>query len=564
MTDIHITGGTLVDGTGAPARQADIAIEGGTVTAVAEPGGLDGTATRTIDAEGRIVTPGFVDAHTHLDAQIGWDPLATPSCWHGVTSVVIGNCGVTFAPVRGDDRAFLAEMMESVEDIPRDAILDGLPWNWESYGGYLDALDGLDKGVNVAGMVGHCAVRLYAMGERSMEDTAPTDDELRTMVDCVREAIDAGAVGFSSSRTVLHRVPDGRVVPGTHAGLEELLPLVGVLGDAGRGVFSTAACIGEQNGAGPEQSAAEVALFGELSRTSGRPVTFGLTHTWGAGDLYRRVLGFVDDENGRGARIRPQTTCRSIGVLFTIAGRTPFDRAPGWRALRDLPVDARLAVLRDPERRDALVAEADALDGVDATRLFVLEGPVARYDLDPATSLAAHAERSGTSAAAAFVDLVLRTDGAVVLTLPFLNQSLDAVADMLSDDNVMMGLADAGAHVGQIMDASQATHVLSRWVRDTGFWSIEEGVRRITSDTAATFGLADRGVVREGSAADLNVIDLDALSLPLPAFVRDLPNGAGRFVQKADGYVATIVNGTVVIEDGEHTGALPGRVLRPA
>jgi N-acyl-D-amino-acid deacylase len=559
--DLVIRSGLVVDGTGAPGQVADVALAGGRVVAV-EPG-WEGSGRREVDADGLVVTPGFVDIHTHLDAQLGWDAIGTSSCWHGVTSVVLGNCGVTFAPCRPADRAFLAEMMESVEDIPRSAILDMLPWDWEGYGGYLDWIDRLPKGLNVGGMVGHSAVRVHAMGERSLDEAPATADDLAAMCELVDEAMRAGALGFSTSRTLLHKVPDGRPVPGTWATADELLAIAGVLGRWRAGVFESASRLGERDGDDLVNTRAEVAWMGAVSRCSGRPVTFGLTQSDRRPDLYRRVVAFAKEENATGGLVRPQTTARGVGVLFALGNRTPFDRAPSWRALRDRSMHEVLGVVRDPVRRAELIADAEVHGaGVEPSQLFVLpEGP-ARYDLGPDQSLAAEADRRGVSAAAAFLELVLERRGRVLLNLPFLNQRLEAVEELLDDELVTLGLADAGAHVGQIMDASQPTFLLSYWVRERQRWSLEEAVRRLTSDTAGLFGVRDRGVLRPGAHADLNVIDLEGMVLHQPEYVHDFPNGAGRYVQRADGYVMTVVNGEAFMEGGEHTGALAGVTLR--
>lgn len=557
MFDLVIRNGTLVDGTGSPPRQADVAVKDGLVVAIGE---VDGPAARTVDATGRIVTPGFVDIHTHLDAQISWDPLGTSSCFHGVTSVVIGNCGVTFAPCRPEDRRELAEMMESVEDIPADAIMDGLSWEWETYGQYLAELDRRPKGINVGGMVGHTALRRYVMGDRAAE--VPTDADLAAMADLVDEAMAAGALGLSSSRTVLHKGADGEPIPGTYATVDELVALAEVLGRHGKGVFETAAMLGSQNGATPASTAEEIAVLAEVSRASGRSVSFGLTQTVAGGDLHRQVLELVAAANAQGADIHPQTTVRSVGVLFGLAHHSPFGGAPSWRALLDLPFEARLAAIRDPEQRAVLVAEGDGPGGIAPENLFPLDTVPADYRLDPERSLAARAAAAGTTPAALWIDLLDATDGACLLNWPFLNQTPAEVEHLLADPNVVLGLADAGAHVGQIMDASQPTWFLAHWVRDRGLYDLAQGVARLTSIPAALFAIADRGVVAEGRPADLNVIDLDALSLPIPEFHHDFPGGAGRWVQGATGYDLTVVNGVVTVEDGRHTGALPGVTLR--
>ena len=560
MHDLVIRNGSVVDGTGAPARPADVAIDGDRVVAVGE---VDGDARRVIDAEGAIVTPGFVDIHTHLDAQLAWDPIGSSSCWHGVTSVVLGNCGVTFAPCKEADREELAEMMESVEDIPADSIMSGLAWDWTSYGEYLDAVGRWPKGINVGGMVGHCAVRVHAMGDRSLSEEPATAADIEAMCALVDEAIGAGALGFSTSRTLLHRVPDGRPVPGTWAAPEELLAIAEVMGRHGRGVFEAAPRLGERDSADYEASRAEVAMMADITIASGRPLTFGLAHSFRRDDLYRRVLEFVDEGNARGANVRPQTTARGIGILFGLSHHTPFDGSRSWKRLRILSLEEKLAVLRDPASRMQLIEEgADRPGDGFLSGTYVLDDSSLDYAHDPENSLTAVAARRGVTAVEAFIDLSLETNGRVLLNYPFLNQRLEAVSEMLADPNVVMGLADAGAHVGQIMDASQPTFFLANWVRERGVFPIEEGVRRLTSDTAGLFGLTDRGVLREGSFADVNVIDLDALALKLPEYVHDFPGGAGRYVQGATGYRATVVNGRVSLEDGRHTGDLAGTLLR--
>jgi N-acyl-D-amino-acid deacylase len=561
--DLIIRNGTVVDGTGAAGKRADVAIAGDRIAAVEAD--IDARGRREIDAEGRVVTPGFVDVHTHLDAQLGWDPLPTSSCWHGITSVVLGNCGVTFAPVGEGQREFLAEMMESVEDIPRQAILEGLPWDWTSYGEYLGWLDRTPKGINAGGLVGHCALRVAAMGERSMEEQSGTADEIARMCDMAEEALRAGALGISTSRTLGHVVPDGRPVPGTWAGPDELLAFADVIRRTGRGLFEGAMRLGERDDEELTNTRAEVAMMGDISRRSGRPVSFGLVQSNRRPDLYSQVIEFTKHENERGGMVRPQTTARGIGILFGLFNRTPWDRTPAFRDLRHRPPGERLAAIRDPEVRARLIedgAQARLMAGPDM--LFVLpEGP-ARYDCRAEDSLAAHATRRGVSPVEAFLDLALATDGAVLLNMPILNQRLEAVEEMLDDPLVTLGLADAGAHVGQIMDTSQPTFLLTYWVRERQRWTIEEAVRRLTSDTADLFGFTDRGVLRPGAYADVNVIDFENLTLPPPEFVHDLPNGAGRYIQGASGYDCTIVNGEVFMEGGAHTGALAGRVVRSA
>ncbi len=559
--DLIIRGGTVVDGTGVPPRTADVAIEGDRIV---EIGRVDGSALREVDADGLVVTPGFVDIHTHLDAQLAWDPIGSSACWHGVTSVVLGNCGVTFAPVAPGGREVLAAMMESVEDIPAASILAGLSWNWESYGDYLEELDGLPKGLNVGGMVGHCAVRLAAMGERGMDEMPAGADDMAAMAAMVDEALSAGALGFSTSRTLLHRVPDGRNVPGTFAAPEELLAFADVLRARG-GIFEAAPAYIRFEGGSGDPVRDEVAMYGDISRAGDCDVSIGLTQVDAAPDLHLRVLAAVEAENGAGARIRPQTTSRQVGVLFGLTGRTPFDRREAWRDLGHLPLAARIASLADPSSRGTLLAEAEqsiASGQIDWTGFFPLPDSPVSHDFEPRDSVAAIASRRGVTVAEAFIDLACEMDGRRVFSWPILNQDMDEVLGMLNRDYVTLGLADAGAHATQIMDASQPTFLLTHWVRDRGAFTLEEAVRRLTSDTADLFGVAGRGRLEPGAFADVNVIDMDGLALGYPEMVADFPGGASRWTQGADGYHYTVVNGEVFMESGEHTGVLSGQMVR--
>ena len=560
MHDVVISGGMVVDGSGAEPRPADVAIDGDTIV---EVGHDVGSTRRTIDAEGRLVTPGFIDVHTHLDAQLAWDPIGTSTSWHGITSVVLGNCGMTFAPVKSGDAEFLARAMESVEDIPARSILEGMPWSWTTHGDYLRWLDSEPKGMNYAGFVGHGALRYYAMGDRSLDvDATPTDDELAVMVDLVDEAMRSGAVGFSTSRTGRHVTPDGRNVPGTWAVERELVALSSVLRRHGRGVLGCAPRF-DGEGPGTDRAESEVAIMAIMSRAAGRPFTFNLTNVLSAPNQWREVLDFVAEANATGADLRPQTTSRSIGIIFSLGHHTPFGHLPGWDVLADRSLAERVAVLRDPEVRARLIAGGDGPGGIESCREFYVLLPErgARYDCRPEDSLAAYAERAGTSAVEAYLELVDATDGAVILNWPILNQDFPAIAEMLTDPRMMLGLADSGAHVGQILDASQPTFFLTYWIRERGLMSIGQGVHQLTGRPASLFGFADRGVLREGARADVNVFDLDSMFLPLPTYTHDFPAGAGRFVQRSKGYDLTMVNGEVLMEGGEHTGALPGRPL---
>ena len=554
--DLVIRSGSVVDGTGSPAFTADIAVEGDRIV---EVGKVDSKGKREIDADGQIVTPGFVDIHTHLDAQLAWDPIASPSCWHGVTSVVLGNCGVTFAPVSKNGATVLAEMMESVEDIPAESILNGLSWNWSSYGEYLEEIAALPKGVNVGGMVGHCAVRLAAMGERSLDETPATSEDIEKMVPMVKEALDSGALGFSTSRTFLHKVPDGRFVPGTHATSEELLAFAEVLAQYKGTVFEAAPKLGGKD------SREEIKMYGDISRLAKCPVTFGLTQVDIAPQLHLQILDYVEEENSLGADIHPQTTSKHIGVLLGLSARTPFDRAEGWAEMADLPLEEKIVRISNSETREMLIKAAEErLESLplDWRKFYALpENPV-RHDLRPEESIAAKAEKRGVSIPEQWIDEALELEGKRLFILPVLNQQMEAAAEMLTRPYVTLGLADAGAHTKQIMDASQPTFFLTHWIREKEKFSLEEGIRRMTSDTADLFGVQNRGRLKQGSFADINIIDFEGMSLEYPEIVNDFPGGAGRFIQRSTGYSKTIVNGKVFMQDGEHTGALNGKMLR--
>jgi N-acyl-D-amino-acid deacylase len=518
--DIIIKGGTVVDGTGAAGRVADVGVVGDRIVTV---GTCDGSAGRVVDATGKLVTPGFVDIHTHLDAQLAWDPVGTVSCWHGVTTAIMGNCGVTFAPCKPEDRQQLAEMMESVEDIPARAILDGLPWDWQSYGEYLDSYERMPKGINVGGMVGHCSVRVAAMGDRAIDQHHASADDIARMCELVDESLQGGALGFSTSRTYLHVVPDGREVPGTWARPEELFAIGEVMGRLGKGIFECAVDNDRQlHGlvGTPDRSVIEreVAWMKELSIRTGRPVSFGFVQNRSDPTAWEYWLELVSAANAEGARIFPQTTSRGIGVLFGIANRTPFDNCSrAWRALRDLQWPEKLAQLEDPAFKAQLIADVAATPSkLDLAAIYRLDQTRVNYERDETETLTAHAERRGVSPAEAFIDMALESEGQGLWNYPFLNWDFDAIEAKLRHPDVVLGIGDAGAHVGQIQDASQTTYFLTRWVRDSGAWSIEEGIRMMTSDGADLFGLTDRGRLVQGAYADLNVIDLDALELHAP------------------------------------------------
>lgn len=566
MHDIVIRHGEVVDGTGAGPVRADVAIDGEQIT---EIGVVSDRGRREIDATDRLVTPGFVDIHTHLDAQLFWDPAASSSCWHGVTTVVLGNCGVTFAPVRPGQEKYLAAMMDAVEDIPADTIMAGLDWGWETYGEYLRALAARRLGVNVGGMMGHAALRYYVMGARSLDEAPASPDDIAAMAKVMAEAMDSGALGFSTSRSFLHTVPDGTPLPGTFARPGELAAIAGALGQRGRGVIEVVPRIGERDGAERENSVAELAWMEEVSRASGRPLTFAITQSDRRPGLWSWVMAEVAAARGRGADLRPQTSARGTAILYGLAGRTPYDALPAWAELMARPWPARVAALADDDLRHRLAQEASqpaSLSGPlapkDPARLYLLPPGLASYDVRPENSLAAEAARRGTTPAGAFLDYTVQTGGLGLLYYPVLNSDLGAVAAMITNPDVVIGLGDAGAHVALTMDAGQPSYVLSHWVRDEGLLDIGTAIRKLTLEGAELFGLAGRGRLTSGAFADVNVVDLEGLRLRTPDMVADLPLGASRYVQRAQGYDYTLVNGKVIVDHDELTGERPGHVFR--
>ena len=561
--DIVIRGGTVVDGTGGPSFVGDVAIDGGLITSV---GGTAGAGLEEIEAKGLIVSPGFIDIHTHLDAQIGWDPLLTPVSWHGVTTVLMGNCGVTFAPCRPSDRETLAAMMETVEDIPRQAILSGLPWTWESYGGYLDALEGLKPAINVAGMVGHSAVRYYVMGERAVEEPA-TEDEKKEIAAIVAKSIDDGAVGFSSNRFPGHVLPDGRSIPGTFAEHDEVLQIARAVGERGALMQNVMDFTREDMG--------NAQLLRDEAAVVGGRILF--SYTIGQSDAAgRRATTFMDSLCAEGGDITAVSVPRGTGFTFGLQSRIPAYNiwaqrrffGPAWEALAAQTLAERLATIGDAAARAALVAEAKAanmekLPWVGAS-YWLGAGETPDYLVPTDRTLAAMAETAGEHWSETFLRLTLESEGRGLFNWRMFSRNLPALKDWLGNDRVIPGLSDAGAHVSQVMDSGVTSFVLSYWVRQAGLYSLEEGVRRLTSAPARVIGLKDRGVLKPGLRADVNVFDFDRVGEKYPVLVHDFPGGAPRYIQGSTGYVATLVNGAVAFRDGEHTGARTGKVLRHA
>jgi N-acyl-D-aspartate/D-glutamate deacylase len=573
MTDLLVKGGTVVDGTGAAPREADVAISDGIVQ---EIGAGLAEGRETIDARGRIVTPGFVDIHTHYDGQATWDSLLTPSCWHGVTTLVMGNCGVGFAPVHPGQEDFLIALMEGVEDIPGTALAEGMQWGWESFPEYLDVLEKIPHVLDLGTQIGHGPVRAYVMGERGAKNEPASRDDIDRMAAIVKEAIEAGALGFSTSRTIVHRAVDGEPVPGTFAAEDELFGIGKALGELGRGLYELApAGVMGEDLAAPEK---EVAWMRKLSARIGRPVTFALTQHDIDKDQWRRVLQLCDEAASQGATLRPQVASRPGTLLIGHQTFHPFSNRPTYKKLAELPLDERVAKLRDPEIRARILGEPSepidprmaAIQGIieqGLHKIFPLGDPP-DYEPRPEDSIRATAEREGRDPYAVLYDAMLELDGRQLMMMTIIGYSdgdLEAVREMLESPHSAFGLGDGGAHCGAICDASMTTSLLSLWTRDRERGPKLElpwAVKKMTHDTAALYGLDDRGVLAPGMKGDLNVIDLDRLENHLPELAHDLPAGARRLVQRARGYDATVVSGEVTFRDGEHTGALPGRLIR--
>ena len=553
--DLLIRGGSVVDGTGAARRTVDVAVRDGVIVEVGE---LAGTATRTVDADGALVTPGFVDIHSHYDGQATWDDQLIPSSWHGVTTTVMGNCGVGFAPCRPEDRQRLIELMEGVEDIPGTALHEGLPWTWETFPEYLDHLERRHFDIDVAAQVPHGAVRLHVMGERGGQGAEATPEEIGAMARIVSDALDAGALGFTTSRTTNHKTSRGEPTPTLTAGEAELVGIAASM--IGRGVIGVVSDFADLDH--------EFAILRRMVEVSGRPLSISVAaedHRAPWRDLRDRIAAASDD----GLPVRGQVGARAIGVVLGLeATLHPFLVSRTFRELGPRPLPELVAALQDPQVRAAVLAETAGRDAgllTDFERMFELADPP-DYEPRPERSVAAMARQTGAEPAELALDLLLAGDGTAFLYYPLHNWvdgSLDDVREMLADPHLVPGLADGGAHVGTICDASNATTLLSYWGRDREVglpleWLVERQCRA----TAETVGLVDRGAIRPGLRADLNVIDHDGLRLRAPFMAHDLPAGGRRLLQRADGYLHTFVAGVETYNGGEQTGARPGRLVR--
>jgi N-acyl-D-aspartate/D-glutamate deacylase len=567
MFDLKITGGLVVDGTGAPGKVMDIGIVGDRIVAM---GDLTEGGAEEIDAAGRVVAPGFVDIHTHYDGQATWDQEMAPSSWHGVTTVVMGNCGVGFAPAAPDRQEWLVGLMEGVEDIPGSALTEGMTWNWESFPEYLDALEGLDRTVDVAAQVPHGAVRAYVMGDRGAANEEPTETEIARMSGIVEEGLRAGAVGFSTSRTILHKSIEGELVPGTTATKEELLGIGRALKRAGHGVFEMASDLL------PEWN--EFEWMGDLSRETGAPVTFTALESPIKSLPFKDQLGDMRAQNAKGGNIVAQISMRGTGlILGWRATFHPFSQRPSWKAIADKPWSEQWQHLQDPSFRSQLLSEQGESTGSDLQLIADLMETAfsMQYEMLPGFNYEPTAEQSidqraaaaGVTAAEYAYDFMMRDEGAGMIYFPLLNYAngnLDFLEEALESDDCVNSLSDGGAHCGTICDAAATTFMLQHWVRDREGqrMPLERAIKRQCRDTARLYGFGDRGVLAPGLLADLNVIDLDALQLNLPTVAFDLPAGGRRLLQTASGYDCTIKSGRVTFRGGVATGEYPGRVIR--
>ena len=566
MHDLVIRRGTVVDGTGGKPVEADVAIDGGRITAV---GQVSARGKEEIDAQGKIVAPGFVDIHTHYDGQATWDAEMAPSSWHGVTSVVMGNCGVGFAPAHPDRHQWLIRLMEGVEDIPGTALAEGMKWNWESFPEYLTALEELPRTVDVGTHVPHGAVRAYVMGERGARNEAPTETDIARMSQIVEEGLRAGALGFSTSRTILHRSVDGELVPGTTATKEELIGIGRAMGRVGHGVFEMASDL--------KREWKEFEWMGELSRETRMPVTFAMLQSIAKELPWQEQMSSMAEENAKGANIHAQISLRGTGILMAWRGTVhPFILRPSWAQIAGKPWDVQLKTLRDPSFRARLIAEEPALEGeLSALRMVISKGWFTQYAMSDsfnyeptqAETIMALASAKGVSGDEFAYDLLMENDGTGFIYLPLLNYAdgnLDFVKGLLERDDAVISLSDGGAHCGTICDAASPTFLLQHWVRDRkrGTIPLELAIKRQCRDTAVLYGLEDRGLLKPGYLADLNVIDLNRLKLGKPWLAFDLPAAGKRLLQKAEGYDATIKNGQVTFRHGVLQAARPGRVIR--
>ena len=560
--DLLIKNGWVVDGSGRPRYRADVGVSGGRIAAI---GRIRESAREVLDAEGQVVAPGFVDGHTHMDAQVFWDPLGTCSCWHGITTVVMGNCGFTLAPCAKEDRHLVIRNLQRAEDISLEAMEAGIEWTWKTFAEFLDTVDGLPKGINYSGYMGHSALRTYVMGERAFEQAA-SEDDLRAMEAELRSGLRAGAIGFTTSRSPSHETPDRRPVASRLAKWDEVRRLVGVMGDLNAGIFELAGEAVDRDPNNPGLADYHRRLR-ELAVETGRPITFGLFSRRDAPDAYKAYVQLLEDTAAQGGRMTAQVHSRALSAVLSFKTQLPFDRLPVWNELRALPLDEQKRRLRDPELRRKLVAAAREREdrkaiGTEARPAVYEWIHVMESVHGPHKSVAEIAQARGVDPVEAMIDLGLETDFEVFFLQPIANENQEIALELIKNPRTVVTFSDSGAHVSQLMDASLQTHLLAHWVRAKQALTLEEAVRMLTFDTATMWGFSDRGLVREGMAADLVVFDPDTIAAEMPEVVNDLPAGARRLIQRCRGIAATVVNGEILLRDGKHTGALPGKLLR--
>jgi N-acyl-D-aspartate/D-glutamate deacylase len=560
--DLVVKNGTVIDGSGMPRFRADVGVRGGRIATI---GRIRESASETIDAEGQVVSPGFVDGHTHMDAQVFWDPLATSSCYHGITTVVMGNCGFTLAPCAEKDKHLVVRNLQRAEDISPEAMEAGIKWSWTSYPEFLETIERLPKGINYAGYVGHSAIRTFVMGERAFDGPA-TEDDLKAMEHHVRDAIRAGAMGFTTSRSPSHETPDGRPVASRKAEWSEVRRLVGAMGELNAGLFEIA-------GEGVDRKAGDPGVrewhtrLRDLAVESGRPVTFGVFSRRESPGTWKKYLDLLDETAACGGRMFAQAHSRSLSALLSFKTQMPFDRLPLWKDIRKLPLAEQREKLRDPGLRPRLVEASEARD---ERRALGTEARQADYNwlyvfdtvAGPHRSVAEVARERNQHPAETMIDLALEKDLDLFFLMPVANEDQDVALEIMRHPRTVTTFSDSGAHVSQLMDSSLQTHLLYHWVRAKQAFTLERAVQMLTQVPATLWGFHDRGLIREGMAADLVVFDPDTIMAEMPEVVDDLPAGARRLVQRTRGIAATVVNGEVLLKNGKHTGALPGQLLR--
>ena len=559
--DLVIKNGTIIDGSGGASYRADVTVDDGRIAAI---GRFTGNSQQTIDADGLVVSPGFVDGHTHMDAQVFWDPIGSSSCYHGVTSVVMGNCGFTLAPCKQEDADLVFRNLERAEDLSRDAMLQGIDWTWETFPEFLDAVDKLPKGINYAGYIGHSALRTYVMGEKAFTEEA-TDDEVTAMQNIVRQAMHAGAIGFSTSRTRNHETADNRPVASRLANWQEVRAIVNAVGETGKGIFELA---GETPGRDQERLRDYHCRLRDLAVESGVTQTWGLFSPKAAPDYWNSYTDLLDETAVAGGRMFAQVHSRGLNNLLTFESNLPFDSWEHWKKFRTLPLEEQKNQLNDPVIKAKLIEVASReytgpriigaeLRPPDWDYIYPMDDMA--YDKP---SMAQLANRKGVNPVELMIDMALEKDLKMIFRSPIANEDMNEVLKLIKHPRSVVTFSDSGAHVSQIMDSSLQTHLLSYWVREKEALTLEDAIRQITYNTATLWGLHDRGLVRRGMAADLVIFDPDTVGPDMPEVVHDLPSGARRLKQTATGIKHTIVNGSVLLTDNEYTGATPGKLLR--